>query len=296
VEQSFEQYKIEIINLSKADRFKEALDLLEESRKIFSKQRQYHAALCYHLASGYYEKGRFNDGKAFLKRIIQEHSSYDWLLALYVKFLIKTGENDKALAILGRYPNDPDSFTEDLKRTPIDSLTAYNIAASYALLGKSDISILYLGAFWFSQDTGLEERFGSVHRDSDFNIMHNDQRYVFVQEMARAQDFDEVATMIAKELERARESTKRFFHQEKSAEDILETLRKIREDIRKVRTVAPILIEIQEQEINYINTLTEVVSGEKEQSLEALEETYNKIARSIEGAKASQTTHRRVKR
>ncbi len=291
-EKSFEQYKTKIINLSKAENFERAKALLKKSQEVFSERLEYHAALCYYLASGYYENGRLNEGKMFLEKVLQEYSSYNWLFTLYSKFLIKTGESDKALAILKRYPDDANSFPEDLKRSPVDSLTGYNIAASYALLKKNDLAILYLSAFWLSQETDLEKRFETAHNDPDFKTLHNDQRYVLFQNMIRAQDFDEVVEIFIKELKFAHESIKQFFNNEKSAQETVKRLRKIRGNIYSTRTVAPILTEIQNQEIDYIDALMEVVSEQKEKSFTDFEKTYNSILNSIEYAIASQTTHR----
>ncbi len=293
-DKTFEEYKSEIISLGKEKKFDEALIVLEEAKKKFPEERHFQASIYYNVAYGYYTRGELGRALSILDQVSKEYSFYDPIWALYARTLIKSGKKDKAFTILGRYPNNQDSFIEDLNKKKLNVWTTYNLAGAYALFNNSDLALLYLSTLFSVEGFDPKSNFSNVEKDPDFNLLRADRRYVHLKDLAFAETFMDALEKIRKELAAVQTSIQEFKQGKSTQSETLGVLHKSKQNLFDAYIVAPNLVEIQKKLLFYITDLEGIVSGKKQLPWEKLQESYRIISNLIKLADASQTTGRKL--
>lgn len=291
---SFGEYKTEIINLGNMKKFDETLRLLEEAKREFPEEKKFQASIYYHTAYGYYSEGEVGKALSILEKSTQEYPSENKILALYSRTLIKNNRKEEALEILEKFPKNLGTFEEDLKKAFLDIWTTYNLAASYALLGNTDLAVLCLSTLFSVKDYDPKVSFSHVEEDPDFDSLRGEQRYEFLIGMALAEDFDDAVAKLEKELELAREIVGNLYARSTFPDESLRFLQESLKTIERIYTVAPILIRIQRVFTDYLQKAIEKASADHldEKSSDYFEKRYQYIKNKLHQAKASQQTHR----
>ena len=287
-DKTFEEYKDEIIHLGKEKKFDDVLTLLEKVKAQFPEERYFQASIYYNIAYGYYVNGELIQVLSILNGISEQYSFYDPICALYARALVKNGEKNKALALLKRYPSNQDSFLNDLHKRKLDIWTTYNLAGAYALLNNSDLALLYLSTLFSVEGFDPKSNFLNVEKDSDFNLLRSDRRYVHLKDLTFAETFEDALDKIQSELTTVQNAVQDFRQDKSLQSETLDYLYKSKKNIFEIYTVAPNLIDIQRKIIDYIGKLEGRASDKNQLSWEELRESYKVISNSIEAARASQ--------
>ena len=294
---NFKSYETKIMSLGELGKYDEALVLLEEVKKKFPKRQKFYTSLYYHIAEGYYKTGRVDQAHSLLRGVTVEHPLDHKNWALFARVLSKLGKNAKAMSILERYPHDADTLADDLKRSPLDVWTKYNLAASYALLNNRDLAILYMVSVLyyrgFRKIEDVDRIFQHFQEDPDFDSLRQDQRYVFFANAVDAETFDDAVAIIEKRLNEAFKAISAFYLKTKSERQTLASLEQIVSEVQKVKPVAPVLNDIRASLIRFIQTAIFTIpqseaSGDpskKQEALDVFKRWHQMIAKWIEEAK-----------
>jgi thioredoxin-like negative regulator of GroEL len=300
---SHEQNKQKIIELGKSGQYDDSLKLLEELKNRYPNDKKFYAGIYYHIVDGYYETQRLTDAKYLLDKALREFPKEESIRSLYAKVLIKLDKRQEAEAVLRDFPHDVDSFEEDLKARLIDIWTKYNLAAAHSLLGHKDLAILYMTAVVFHESTKDTEQVNRimehVREDDDFRSIRSDARFLYFQQLLGAETIENAIIFMTEKLEDIRAATREYYEEGEEAEKVLMTLNQISEEVQQLKVVAPLMLRIKENLLDYAKaTMRNISSSEaitrsinddaRLQSKNMLDDLYTSLAKQLKEFKRSE--------
>jgi hypothetical protein len=284
----FEQYEIEINKLNKEQQSGKALALLEDAKMRFPENKKFQINNYYRIAFDFYRQGRLNQSCSLLEKISKEYSDSDVVWALFARVLIRKGDFEAAENILKRYPNNPDSFADDIKKKRLSIWVNYNLAACYALSGKKDLALEYLSLVLFGEGFDMKKSFLNIDQDPDFTSLRNDKRYVFLKGVAFSENFDDAIVVLEKQVMHLRELIVKIGQKQFVGAESIKELSEIRKNIYEIHTVAPLLMEIQRKGIDCIDQMIQMIASDSGLAPGVFEARCQEIIRDLQTAKASQ--------